>query len=67
MTIQMKAFLMTLASAVGVGFAIFFVKQMMVVFGKDLVLLVLTTIAVLYLFYMIYQLFLMNIKLGQNK
>lgn len=67
MTIQMKAFLMTLATAVGVGFAIFFVKQMMVVFGKDLVLLVLTTIAVLYLFYMIYQLFLMNIKLGQNK
>jgi hypothetical protein len=62
MTIQMKAFLMTLAAAVGVGFLAFFGKQMMTVFGKELVLFVLLVAVTIYLFYMLYQLFLFNLE-----
>jgi len=67
MTIQMKAFLMTLATAVGVGFLVFFGKQMMTVFGKELVLFVLLVAITIYLFYMLYQLFLFNLKTARNK
>jgi hypothetical protein len=67
MTIQMKAFLMTLATAVGVGFLVFFGKQMMTVFGKELVLFVLLVAVTIYLFYMLYQLFLFNLKTARNK
>jgi hypothetical protein len=63
----MKAFLMTLATAVGVGFLVFFGKQMMTVFGKELVLFVLLVAITIYLFYMLYQLFLFNLKTARNK
>jgi hypothetical protein len=40
---------------------------MMTVFGNELVLFVLLVAVTIYLFYMLYQLFLFNLKTEQNK